>query len=157
MGTDGRLALTTRLLGALSLALLGVIHLHEYLTLYSAIPTIGPLFLLSFIGGTVVALGLVLPLERLLGRIGRQAVVLLAVLGIGQAVTQFAFLAISERRPLFGFQEPGYDPAAILQARAAEVAAVAFLASFLIARSVRSRDRSAISEAAQRGHQPASR
>jgi hypothetical protein len=157
MGTDGRLGFATRLLGAVSLFLVGLIHLHEYTALYSTIPTIGPLFLLSFIGGTAVALGLVLPLERLLGRIGGTAVVLLAVLGIGQAVTQFVFLAISERRPLFGFQEPGYDPTAILQARVAEVATVVLLTTFLVTRWVRSRRRAATSEADRPRRQSASR
>jgi hypothetical protein len=157
MGTDGRLALAARLLGAASLFLVGLIHLHEYRELYSTIPTIGPLFLLSFIGGTAVAVGLVLPLEGLFGRFGGPALVLLALLGIGQAVTQFVFLAISERRPLFGFQEPGYDPTAIFQARVAEVATVVFLTAFLAVRLVRSRRRAVASDAGQPTRQPASR
>lgn len=134
MATDGRLALAARLLGAVSLWLVGLIHLHEYRGLYSSIPTIGTLFLLSFIGATGVAVGLVLPLERLLGRLGRWAVALLALLGIGQAASQFVFLAISERRPLFGFQEPGYDPTAMTQARVTEVATVLLLVAFLALR-----------------------
>jgi hypothetical protein len=47
------------------------------------------------------------------------------------------FLLISERTPLFGFMEPGYDPEAILTARIAEVATVVFLAAFAIARFLR--------------------
>jgi hypothetical protein len=135
MATDGRLALATRVLGAVALWLVGVIHLHEYLELYSEIPTIGTLFVLSFVGATGVAAGLLIPVERLLGRLGGLAVVALALLGIGQATTQFVFLAISEQRPLFGFQEPGYDPTAILEARVAEVATVVLLTAFLIART----------------------
>jgi len=42
------------------------------------------------------------------------------------------FLLISERTPLFGFQEPGYDPPAIAASRAAEIATVVFLGTFLI-------------------------
>ena len=47
--------------------------------------------------------------------------------------------AISQQRPLFGFQEPGYDPAAILEARITEVATVALLTTFLLARALRRR------------------
>ena len=139
MATDGALALAARLLGALALWLVGLIHLNEYLDLYSKIPTIGTLFLLSFVGATAVALGLLTPVERLLGRFGSLAVTALALLGIGQATTQFVFLAISERRPLFGFQEPGYDPTAILEARIAEVATVTLLTAFLVARTLHRR------------------
>jgi hypothetical protein len=139
MATDGPVALASRLLGAVSLWLVGVIHLKEYLDLYSAIPTIGTLFLLSFIGATAVALGLLTPVERLFGRFGGLVVIMLALAGIGQATMQFVFLAISEQRPLFGFQEPGYDPTAILQARITEVATVALLTTFLVARAVRRR------------------
>jgi hypothetical protein len=41
---------------------------------------------------------------------------------------------ISERTPLFGFMEPGYDPAAIMAARVFEVVTVGLLGSFLIVR-----------------------
>lgn len=139
MATDGPVAATARVLGAVSLWLVGLIHLKEYVDRYSEIPTIGTLFVLSFIGATLVALGLLLPIQRLLGRWGGVAVVGLALIGIGQAVTQFVFLAISEQRPLFGFQEPGYDATAILLGRITEVATVVFLTVFLIARDVRRR------------------
>jgi hypothetical protein len=139
MATDGSVVLASRLLGAVSLWLVGVIHLREYLDLYSAIPTIGTLFLLSFVGATVVALGLLTPVERLFGRFGRLVVTALALAGIAQATTQFVFLAISEQRPLFGFQEPGYDPTAILQARITEVATVVLLTAFLVARTLHRR------------------
>jgi hypothetical protein len=74
--------------------------------------------------------------ERFGGRLGGAAVALLAAGGVVLAVTAFAFLLISEHRPLFGFMEPGYDPAAITAARVAEVATVALLGAFLIARFV---------------------
>jgi hypothetical protein len=151
MATDGSVALASRLLGAVSLWLVGVIHLKEYLDLYSAIPTIGTLFLLSFIGATAVALGLITPVERLFGRFGGLVVTMLALAGIGQATMQFVFLAISEQRPLFGFQEPGYDPTAILQARITEVATVALLTTFLVARALHRR-RMVDAALAVRGH-----
>jgi hypothetical protein len=42
--------LGVRVLGALAVIGVGAIHLHEYLGLYSAIPTIGMLFVLNFAG-----------------------------------------------------------------------------------------------------------
>jgi hypothetical protein len=61
--------------------------------------------------------GLLAPVERLLGRWGGPVVVLLALGGMGLAATAFVFLLISEHTPLFGFMEPGYDPPAILASR----------------------------------------
>jgi hypothetical protein len=137
--TDGPLALAARALGALALLAVGAIHLQPCLELYHAVPTIGPLFVVNFVAATVVGLGLLTPVERLLGRLGGRLVVVLALAGIGQASTAFVLLAISERRPLFGFQEPGSDPAAILASRLAEVATVVLLAAFLAARASRRR------------------
>ena len=123
-----------RALGALSVLAMGAAHLQQYLKIYSAIPTIGTLFLLNFAGATAVGLGLLAPLERVLGRFGNGVVTLLALGGIGQAATSFVFLLVAERTPLFGFKEPGYDPPAIMATRVAEVAAVVLLGSFLVAR-----------------------
>jgi hypothetical protein len=123
-----------RALGALSVLAMGAAHLQQYVKIYSAIPTIGTLFLLNFVGATVVGLGLLAPIERALGRFGHAVVTLLALGGIAQAVTSFVFLLVAERTPLFGFKEPGYDPPAIMATRAAEVAAVVLLGSFLVAR-----------------------
>jgi hypothetical protein len=123
-----------RVLGALSLLTVGAIHLQQYFELYSRVPTIGTLFVLNFAGATVVGLGLLAPLQRLPGRRGDALLALLTIAGIGQAATAFVFLAISERTPLFGFQEPGYDPAAIMASRVAEVATVVLLGTFLAVR-----------------------
>jgi hypothetical protein len=123
-----------RAVGALSLLAVGAIHLQQYVELYSSIPTIGTLFVLNFLGASVLGLALLAPVERLLGRRGGPALALLALGGIALAGTAFVFLLISERTPLFGFMEPGYDPAAILAARVAEVATVVSLAGFLVAR-----------------------
>jgi hypothetical protein len=139
MATDGRLGLACRVLGAISLFAVGAIHLHLYLGHYGEVPTISTLFVMSFVGATLVAAGLLLPVDRWPGRLGGYALPALAVLGIGQAVTQLVFLAISERQPLFGFQEPGYDPSAILASRVTEVATVVFLTAFLATRAVRRR------------------
>jgi hypothetical protein len=127
--------LAARLVGALAVLAVGAVHLQQYENLYSAIPTIGTLFVLNFAGATAIGLGLLAPLEGVLGRRwGGFAVDLLAVGGIGLAAASFAFLAISEQTPLFGFMEPGYDPAAILASRVAEAVAVVSLLTFEVAR-----------------------
>jgi hypothetical protein len=129
--------LAVRALGALAVLAVGAVHLQQYLELYSAIPTIGTLFVLNFAGATAIGLGLLAPIERVLGaRLGAAAAALLALGGIALAATSFAFLAISEHTPLFGFMEPGYDPAAILASRVAEGAAILLLAGFLGVRVV---------------------
>jgi hypothetical protein len=113
------------------------VHLQQYLYLYSAIPTIGTLFVLNFAGATVLGLALLAPVERLAGpRWGGIAVAALALAAVGLAATAFAFLLISEHTPLFGFMEPGYDPPAILAARIAEVATIVLLGTYLVARFV---------------------
>jgi hypothetical protein len=127
--------LALRVLGAAAVLAVGAIHLHEYNELYSAIPTIGTLFLLNFAGATAIGLGLLAPLERLVGgRWGGVAVGLLALAGIGLAASAFVFLMISERTPLFGFMEPGYDPTGILASRLAEGATVLLLGGYLAVR-----------------------
>jgi hypothetical protein len=128
--------LIARGLGALALLAVGAVHLQTYFGLYSAIPTIGTLFVLNFVGATAMGLGLLAPTEHLLGRRGRAAVALLTLGGIGLAVTAFVFLLVSEHTPLFGFMEPGYDPTAILASRVAEAATVLLLGTYLVARFV---------------------
>jgi hypothetical protein len=129
--------LAARFLGALSLLAVGAVHLQQYSELYSEIPTIGTLFVLNFLGATALGLGLLAPVERLLGRWGGPAVGLLSLGGVALAATAFVFLAISQRTPLFGFMEPGYDPQAIMFARVSEVATVVLLGAYAIARFVR--------------------
>jgi len=129
--------LAARVLGALAVLAVGAVHLQQYVWLYSAIPTIGTLFVLNFAGATAIGLGLLAPLETVLGRRwGAAAVALLALAGIGLAATAFAFLTIAEQTPLFGFMEPGYDPTAILVSRIAEAVTVVSLAAFVVARFV---------------------
>jgi len=129
--------LAVRAVGALAVLAVGAVHLQQYLWLYSAIPTIGTLFILNFAGATVIGLGLLAPLDRMLGaRWGGAALGALVAGGIGLAATAFVFLAVSEQTPLFGFMEPGYDPAAILASRVAEVATVVALGTFGIARFI---------------------
>jgi hypothetical protein len=128
--------LAARFLGALSVLAVGAVHLQQYVYLYSTIPTIGILFVLNFAGATVLGLGLLAPVERLLGRLGGAAVALLALGAVALAATAFVFLLVGERTPLFGFMEPGYDPPAIMASRVAELVTVGLLGSYLAARAL---------------------
>jgi hypothetical protein len=123
--------------GSLALLAVGAVHLQQYVALYSAIPVIGTLFVLNFVGATVIGLGLLAPLERRLRRCGGAALGLLSLAGIGLAATAFVFLLVSEHTPLFGFMEPGYDPAGILASRIAEATTVILLGGFVLARFVK--------------------
>ncbi len=123
-----------RLLGALALLATGAVHLQQFLALYSAVPTIGTLFVLNFAGASVVGLALLGPLQRVARSYDRFVLVPLALAGIALAAVAFAFLLISQQMPLFGFQEPGYNPAAIMAAQGAEMATVLFLGAFLVGR-----------------------
>jgi hypothetical protein len=125
-----------RVLGALSVLAVGAVHLQQFLTLYADIPTIGTLFVLNFVGATVIGLGLLAPLEAVLGRLSGAVLTLLSLGGIGLAATAFVFLLVSERTPLFGFMEPGYDPQAIMFSRVSEVVTVLLLGGYGVARLV---------------------
>jgi hypothetical protein len=132
-----------RYLGAASLLAVGVDHLEQYyVDFYRAVPTIGTLFLLNFISALVVSLCLVLPVRRIAGRFADRALTLLAIAGIGIAGGTLAGLLISENGGLFGFMEVGYRGAIVLSI-AFDVAAMAFLAAFLVlsARDARRRPR----------------
>ena len=102
---------TMRRLGAVSLLVVGAVHLQQYIgNDYSVLPTIGPLFLLNAIGAGIVAIGLLAPIERMLkDRRADLAVGLLTVGGLAIAVGSLVALFIAESQPLFGFMENGYD------------------------------------------------
>jgi hypothetical protein len=121
----GRAPEMLRTLGAVAVLVVGAVHLEQYLAGYSAVSVIGPLFLLNFVGATVIGVGLLIPAARL-----RALHALLALAGIGLAATSFVFLFVSEHRSLFGFQEHGYR-GAIVAALVAEAAAVVALAAYL--------------------------
>jgi hypothetical protein len=128
--------LAARWLGAAALLAVGAVHLQQYFELYSSVPTIGMLFVLNFVGATVLGAALLAPVERWGGRRGGALLALVAAGGVALAAGTFVMLAISESRPLFGFQEPGYDPVAIAVSRIAEVATVVLLGGYLVARFV---------------------
>jgi hypothetical protein len=123
-----RLALWT---GALAVLATGLDHLEEYAAnQFSTVPTIGTLFLLNFIASTVVAGGLVLPLQRIWGHRAAYARALLALTGIGIAAMSLIGLWISERSSLFGVSDHGYRPA-IVAAIVAEAASIVALSAYL--------------------------
>jgi hypothetical protein len=104
-----------RYLGAASIFVVGAVHAQQYFDAYfSYVPTIGTLFLLSFIGSGIVGVALVAPV-RLLGRGIGDALLAVAALGaIGIAFGSLVSLLWSEYRPLFGFMESGYRLAIVL-------------------------------------------
>jgi hypothetical protein len=124
--------------GVLAILVTGAVHLQQYLGAYHSIPTIGPLFLLNAIGSGVVALGLLLPIERWLGeRRGEIAVGLLALSGVAIGLGALIGLYIAETGTLFGFSE-GTLETVMWIAIAAEAAAVALLGPVAVANLVRS-------------------
>ncbi len=105
---------------------MGALHLQQYETAgYSALPTIGTLFLANFAGGVALGLALLAPVEQLPGRAGAVAVALLAVTGAAMAATSIVFLLISEQTPLFGFLETSSSPALTAALVSESVAAAA--------------------------------
>lgn len=121
-----------RYLGAVSVLVVGAIHAQQYYYAYfSVVPTIGTLFLFSFVGAGVVGAVLLAPVQRL-GRPGDAILTLAALGGIGIAFGTFVSLLISEYTPLFGFMESGYRLAVVLTLLF-DVMTTAFLGVFLLA------------------------
>jgi hypothetical protein len=119
------------ILGALSLLAIGVDHIEQYsVDSYSAIPTIGTLFVLNFISAIPVAAGLLASIRRPAGRRTDQVLGALAVAGIAIAAGSLAGLLLSETGGLFGFTEHGYRFAIVLSI-AFEVMAIVSLGVFL--------------------------
>src|SRR5947199_2439647 len=119
------------ILGAAGLFATGADHLYEYSANgFSTVPTIGTLFLLNFIGATLVGAGLLLPLERTSKRFGARLTAMLALGGIGIAATSLLGLWISETSSLFGFTDNGFR-ATIVAAIIAESITVLALAAYL--------------------------
>jgi hypothetical protein len=104
-----------RYLGAVSILVVGAVHAQQYYGAYfSVVPTIGTLFLLSFVAAGVVGVALIAPVRRLGQSIGDLILVLAALGAIGIAVGSLVSLLVSEYTPLFGFMESGYRLAIVL-------------------------------------------
>jgi hypothetical protein len=98
-----------RRLAAIALLAVGAVHLEQYTVAhYSAVPTIGVLFLANFVAATAFGLALLAPLEAISPRLGRFIYPMAALGGLGVSAGALAALLISERTPLFGFMEHGY-------------------------------------------------
>ena len=117
-----------RFFGALAILAVGAIHLQQYIgEHYSAIPTIGTLFLLNAIASAVVGIGLLAPIKRVAASHRADAAIGLLALGaVAIAVGALVALFISENGSLFGFTESGYR-AAVIVAIVAEAATIALL------------------------------
>jgi hypothetical protein len=118
-----------RLFGALSIFAVGALHLQQYSSGgYSAIPTIGTLFLLNAIASAVVGFGLMLPFGPVLGSKRSDLTVgMLAFAGVAIAVSSLAALFISESGTLFGFSEAGSYRTVIVDAIVVEAIATLIL------------------------------
>ncbi len=122
-------------LGALSVLGTGVVHIQQYYGQdYSTIPTIGTLFFLNFVAAVVIAVGLIAPLGRVVGRYADVTRSVFAIGGIGLGVLSLVALFVSEGSGLFGFVENGYRTPIVL-AMVAEIAATLFLIVFLVLRT----------------------
>jgi hypothetical protein len=120
----------TRVIGALALLGAGVVHLQQYaVASYSAIPTVGTLFLLNFVSATIVGVGLLLPLRAVAIRW------LLALGGVAIAAGSLAALVMSETGSVFGFSENGYRSPIVL-AIVFEAIALVSLGAFAASRRV---------------------
>ena len=131
--TRSTIAQATLYLGALAVLGTGVVHIQQYYNQdYSTIPTIGTLFFLNFVAAVVIAVGLIAPLGRVTPRYADAIRSIFAIGGIGLGVLSLVALFVSEGSGLFGFVENGYRTAIVL-AMVAEIAAILFLAVFLVA------------------------
>lgn len=128
--------LALRVGGALAVLAVGAAHLQQYAGAgYSTVPVIGPLFAANFAGATVLGLGLLLPLGRLLSRRRARLIHLLLAIGaVGLAAGSLAGLWLSEHGGLFGFSEHG-SRAAIVISIAAESATVVLLLPYAAAQA----------------------
>jgi hypothetical protein len=104
-----------RYLGAVSILVVGAIHAQQYYDAYfSYVPTIGTLFLLSFVGAGMAGVALLAPVRKLGRRLGDLILALAALGAIGIALGTLVSLLVSEYTPLFGFMESGYRLAIVL-------------------------------------------
>jgi hypothetical protein len=121
----------TRTLGGLALLVVGGVHFQQYrYEFYASIPTIGPLFLVTFVVATTLGLFLLVPIRRSSGRLRTLVDEVAALSGVGLATGAFVGLLISEHTPLFGFMEHGYRFAIVL-ALVSEAVASALLTLFV--------------------------
>lgn len=118
-----------RAIAAIALLTVGAVHLDEFaLDHYSAIPTIGWLFLVNFIAANVLGLVLLAPVGRPQRRWRQWLDAVASLGGLGVGVGSLLAVLVSERTPLFGFMEHGYRPVIVLAIAADTLAIVALSA-----------------------------
>ena len=128
-----------RPLAAISLLAVAGVHIQLYIVEdYRVIPTIGPLFLLTFIGGTILGLYFLIPASRHSGRVRLLVDAVAALGGWFLAAGALVGLLISEHTPLFGFMEHGYR-FAIVFAIVSEAVAIVALTILLVDNRVTAR------------------
>ena len=133
------LAALARLLAASSLLAVGGVHIQQYIVQdYRVIPTIGPLFLVNFIVGTVLGLYFLIPVGRRAGRVRLLVDAVAGLTGWFVAAGALVALLVSEHTPLFGFMEHGYR-FAIVFAIVSEALALTALAILLVENRIRAR------------------
>src|ERR1700677_3296196 len=153
--TRNRSPTATRTLAAITLLLIGGIHYQQYhYAFYSAIPTIGPLFLLNFIGATALGLVLLAPGRSRLGRFRKLLDQLAALAGIGLGASGRAAALISEHITVYGFMEHGYRFVIVLTITS-EAVAIALLTLFLVCARSRAHERGAAPTRKRPAAQPA--
>jgi hypothetical protein len=125
-------AAVLRLLAAASLFGIGGVHIQQYIVQdYRVIPTIGPLFLLNFIAGTVLGLYFLIPARARVRRVRARADTVAELSGLAVAIGGAVALTVSEHTKLFGFMEHGYR-FAIVFTFAAEGLAIVTLGTLLV-------------------------
>jgi hypothetical protein len=129
----------TRALGALSLLVVGGVHLEQYTVAhFSVVPTIGTLFLANFIAATGIGLILLIPIRATLSWRRLVFDALAGVSGIAVAGGALVALLVSEQTPLFGFMEYGYRREIVI-ALASEAVAIVSLGIFVACAARRAR------------------
>ena len=132
-----RTLLALRVLGAILILFVGADHYYEYsVDGYSALPVIGPLFLLNFVSATALGLVLLAPLRRILQGLGSIALQLAALSGFGIAASSLVALLVSEHTSLFGFMESNYRPAIIVAIASEAAAALCLALLFVVSRRI---------------------
>jgi hypothetical protein len=127
-----RVVALVRLLAAISLLAAGGVHLQQYIVAdYRVIPTIGPLFLLNFIGATLLGLYFLIPADRQAGRVRLIIDAVATLAGWLLAAGALVALLVSEHTPLFGFMEHGYR-FAIVFAIVSEAVAIGALTILMV-------------------------
>ncbi len=113
---DGPLATTAALTGAAALVVAAAVHLAQLVSIFHAVPWIGPLFAADAVASTMVAIAIVMRRSRLAAAAG-------ALVSAGA----LAGLCVSSTVGLFGWQEAVLRPSVVI-AIASELVAFAALA-----------------------------